>query len=72
MIITDEMVEKAVEAYDEFLCDPPSMRAALEAIAPMLIARGMQQALGLARRTLIWSADQEAKFVEALRDAGMA
>ena len=84
-MITDEMVEKAAKAIycntdwadwvpsfeksghqSEYL---DSARAALEAVAPMLIARGMEDALAIARRTLVWSADQEAKFVDALRDA---
>ena len=47
------------------------MRDALEAIAPALIAQGRMDALSIARRTLVWSADQEAKFVDALRDAGL-
>jgi hypothetical protein len=50
MTITDEIVKKAEDAYDSFgdpeapACDPPSMRAALEAVAPMLIAQGMREA----------------------------
>jgi len=45
-MITDEMVEKAREAYDD--CYPEShrtaMRAALEAVAPLLIAQGLEEA----------------------------
>jgi len=42
--VTDEILDKAESAYNSFgdpeapACDPPSMRAALEAVAPALIA----------------------------------
>jgi hypothetical protein len=46
MIITDEMVKKAVEVYwdDTSSNTFPAMRAALEAVAPMLIAQGLREA----------------------------
>ncbi|RPJ19481.1 MAG: hypothetical protein EHM33_30190 [Chloroflexi bacterium] len=44
-MITDEMVQTAIDAW---INSPPgateSMRAALEAVAPMLIAQGMMEA----------------------------
>ncbi|RPJ19482.1 MAG: hypothetical protein EHM33_30195 [Chloroflexi bacterium] len=52
MIITDEMLSNALAAYwrenDGTGQHSIAMRAALEAIAPMLIARGMQEAAEVA------------------------
>ena len=42
-MITDEMLKVAQDTYDEY-----SMRAALEAVAPMILAQGMREAFGLA------------------------
>jgi len=44
-MITDEMVEKAREAYDDSYPESrrTAMRAALEAVAPLLIAQGMRK-----------------------------
>ena len=50
MTITDEMVEKAASAYlavRDYESYNPCMRAALEAVAPMLIAQGMRKAVNL-------------------------
>jgi hypothetical protein len=47
-IITDEMVVKAWNTM--MACSyqgAPAMRAALEAVAPMLIAQGMREAAGM-------------------------
>jgi hypothetical protein len=44
MTITDEMVEKARSAYCE---NGGDFRAALEAVAPMLIAHGMREAAAM-------------------------
>jgi len=50
MTITDEMVEKAYEAYDykEGRSFRDALRGALEAVAPMLIAQGMREAFAIA------------------------
>jgi len=54
VIITDEMLKLAEAAYDNNIddltdaCDLDSMRLALEAVAPMLIAQGMVDAAFMA------------------------
>jgi len=51
MTITDDMIAMAIEAYepaDEDEYHSGRMLAALEAVAPMLIARGFNEALELA------------------------
>ena len=52
MTITNEMVEKAASAYlavRDYESYNPCIRAALEAVAPMLIAQGMREAAGIAQ-----------------------
>ena len=50
IMITDEMLKLAEEAYDNNIddltdaCDLDSLRLALETVAPMLIAQGMREA----------------------------
>ncbi|RPJ29577.1 MAG: hypothetical protein EHM33_00485 [Chloroflexi bacterium] len=50
-MITDEMVEKALEAAEDAYPESKrsDMRAALEAVAPLLIAQGMREAASVAR-----------------------
>ena len=56
MTITDEMVGIAENAYDNAIdetheaCHAPAIRAALEAVAPMLIAQGMREAADIVQR----------------------
>jgi len=50
MTITDEMVTKACDGYEissEDKFHRINMRAALEAVAPMLIAQGMREAAAM-------------------------
>jgi hypothetical protein len=46
-IITDEMVEKAYNIWLSHVDAKKSLRAALEAVEPMLIAQGMREAAGM-------------------------
>ncbi|RPJ19480.1 MAG: hypothetical protein EHM33_30185 [Chloroflexi bacterium] len=47
MIITDEMVEKALEAAEDAYPESKrsDMRAALEAVAPMLVVNALRKAI---------------------------
>ncbi|RPJ17048.1 MAG: hypothetical protein EHM33_33325 [Chloroflexi bacterium] len=49
-MITDEMVEKALEAAEDAYPESKrsDMRAALEAVAPLLIAQGLREAAEIA------------------------
>ena len=49
-MITDEMVEKAWAVFEPSFDQPPptQLRAALEAVAPALIAQGMREAFAIA------------------------
>jgi len=61
-MITDEMLKVAQDTYDEY-----SMRAALEAVAPMLISEAMGRAYNTARAQGMWEASEIVDGVKILR-----